>query len=293
MFINACGKEGMVPDFRAAICAVASAAMLLTLLTAQAQTPRESLNQYVSEIQKNPNDTVLREKIIQLARSMKPAPIVPKEAERFMIRGAMAVKTAKDANDYKDAVAEFEKATLAAPWLANAYYNLGIAQEKAGVLVEAMGSLKLYLLAAPDAADANNVEKLIIEIEYRQEKAAKQSSPEAIAEKKQNEFDAWLKKLDGRRYTCTEFRGALGVIDISGKVLVLGNIGPRPTGPDGYSEVRRLDIHGREISHSTPQNEGVFPVETIFMISEAGDRIIERRRFRDGHDLDFVYVWQR
>ena len=34
---------------------------------------------------------------------------------------------------FKDAAAEFEKATLVALWMANAYYNLGVAQDKAGI----------------------------------------------------------------------------------------------------------------------------------------------------------------
>ncbi len=78
-----------------------------------------------------------------------------------------------------------EKATLSAPWLANAYYNLGVAQDKAGLYAAAIRSLKLYVLAEPNAPDIRSVEKLIDEIEYKQEKAAKESSPAVIAEKKQ------------------------------------------------------------------------------------------------------------
>ncbi len=76
------------------------------------------------------------------------------------------------------------------PWLAEAYNNLGVAQDKAGLYGPAIQSLKLYLLAAPDASDAKPVKNLIYEIEYRQEKAAKEaevkareSSAEALAEK--------------------------------------------------------------------------------------------------------------
>jgi tetratricopeptide (TPR) repeat protein len=117
-----------------------------------------------------------------------------------MNRGAAAAKSAKDANDFKDAVAEFEKATLSAPWMANAYYNLGVAQDKAGMYSNAVRSLKLYLVAAPNAPDTKNVEKLIDEIEYRQEKAAKESSPAAVAAKKQQTYEEWLRSLDGARF---------------------------------------------------------------------------------------------
>lgn len=186
----------------ASIGALLLAATLLALLPAQAQTssPQETLNQYISDIQKNPNEYALREKIIRHVQTMKPAPATPREAERSMNRGAAAVKSAKDANDFKDAVAEFEKATLSAPWLANAYYNLGVAQDKAGLYAAAIRSLKLYVLAEPNAPDIRSVEKLIDEIEYKQEKAAKESSPATIATKQQNAYEVWLNGLDGARF---------------------------------------------------------------------------------------------
>ncbi len=180
---------------------------------AHAQTPssQETLRQYVSELQKNPNDNALREKIIRHVGTMKKAPAIPEEAERFMARGAAAVRTAKDANDFNDAVAEFEKATLAAPWLASAYYNLGVSQEKAGMYAGAIRSLRLYLLASPDASDAKQVKNLIYEIEYRQEKAAKEASPEAAAAKQQNAYDTWLRSLDGARFIAAPMEdGSIG-----------------------------------------------------------------------------------
>jgi len=156
-----------------------------------------TLNQYISDLQKNPNDYALREKIIKFVQEMKQKPAISREAERFMNRGAAAVKSAKDANDFKDAVAEFEKATLAAPWLASAYYNLGVAQDKAGLYAAAIRSLKLYVLAEPNAPDIRSVEKLIDEIEYRQEKATKETSAEAIAERPENKQEEVLRSLQG------------------------------------------------------------------------------------------------
>jgi hypothetical protein len=74
----------------------------------QAQTPQQTLNQYISDLQKNPNDNALREKIIKHVQTMKPAPAIPEEAERYMARGAAAAKGAKNPNDFKDAVREFK-----------------------------------------------------------------------------------------------------------------------------------------------------------------------------------------
>lgn len=176
------------------------AVLLLGSATVQAQTPQQTLNQYIADLQKNPNDYALREKIIRHVQTMRPVPAVPEEAERRMARGSAAVKGAKNEKDFQDAALEFEKASLAAPWLPAVYYNLGITQDKAGKYKEAIQSLKLYLLAAPDASDAKAVKTLIYEIEYRQEKAAKESSPAAVAAKKQQTYAEWLRSLDGARF---------------------------------------------------------------------------------------------
>ena len=151
----------------------------------EAQYPQQTLNQYIADLQKNPSDYALREKIIKHVQTMKQKPAIPEEAERRMARGSAAVKGAKNEKDFQDAAVEFEKAFLAAPWLPAVYYNLGITQDKAGKYREAMQNLKLYLGAAPDASDTKAVRGLIYEIEYRQEKAARESSPAAVAAKKQ------------------------------------------------------------------------------------------------------------
>ncbi len=171
--------------------------MGISVSIAQAQSPQQTLNQYISDLQKNPNDYALREKIIKHVQTMKPKPVIPEEAERYMARGAAAVKGAKTEKDFQDAAAEFEKASLTAPWLAAAYYNLGITQDKASKYKEAIQSLKFYLLAAPEASDAKAVKTLVYEIEYRQEKATKETSAEAIAERPKNKQEEFIRSLQG------------------------------------------------------------------------------------------------
>jgi len=276
---------------------------------AQSSNPQQTLNQYVADLQKNPNDYALREKIIRHVQGMKPAPAIPRDAERFMNRGAAAAKSAKDANDFKDAVAEFEKATLAAPWMANAYYNLGVAQDKAGMYSNAIRSLKLYLVAAPNAPDAKNVEKLIDEIEYRQEKAAKEPSRQAAPVSQQTAFEDLLKKINGRRYfyPLPGQNGYAKTLDVSGRYLLLGLIVPPghagrndPGGfisyanrPDG-----RYEIRGRETTVKIPYTDippvKEWTVETTYIISENGDRITERNLFNTGRvGNDMIHVWRQ
>ena len=160
---------------RRSLAALAIFVLIFALMTpVQAQSPQETFDQYISDLQKDPHDYALREKIITLVQGMTQKPAIPEDAERYMARGTAAAKGAKNKEDFKDAAREFKKATLVTPWLANAYYNLGVAQDGAGMYTAAIKNLKLYLFAVPNAADAK---KLIYEIEYRQEKAAKESNP--------------------------------------------------------------------------------------------------------------------
>jgi len=174
--------------------------VLLTLATvAHAQSPREQLQQMVEQLQKNPSDNSLREKIIRLAQEIKPPPAVPEEAERHMGYGTAAFMGAKSLADYKESVKAFEQATLAAPWYGEAYFNLGMAQDKAENYEAALRSLNLARLALPDSKD---IKALIYQVEYRNKKA---HSPEVVAGREREKdgakvFQAYV----GRRYVCQE-----------------------------------------------------------------------------------------
>ena len=139
----------------------------------------EIFDQSVADLQKNPGDKVLREKIIKLALTMKPAPTVPEDAERNMARGVVFFTKAMDKAGYLKAIVEFEAATNTAPWLDKAYYNLGVAQEKAGMFKEAISSLKLYLLADPNAKNAREVRNQIYMLEASAEEALAPPGPAA------------------------------------------------------------------------------------------------------------------
>ena len=121
--------------------------VLILATPAYADSPREQLQQMVVQLQKSPGDNALREKIIKLAREIKPAPAVPEEAERRMMRGTAALEGVKSVADYRNAAIEFEQATLAAPWYGDAYFNLGVAQDKAENYEAAFAASSLrYLL---------------------------------------------------------------------------------------------------------------------------------------------------
>jgi tetratricopeptide (TPR) repeat protein len=288
-----------------------SALLISSSALTQTASPQQTLNQYVTEMQSNPNDTALRGKIISLALTMNPPPEVPAEARRHMARGVAAVEDAKTPGDFKDACNEFEQAATLAPWLANAYRNLAIAQDKTGLYDESLASLRLYLLTRPSPADADWAEDLKAKVEYRKEKAAKakeeENSPQAVAAREQNSFEELLRKIDGRRYypTTRDQLVSVGcayfVVDIRGKYLVGGWLGRRYGGCNGeysiYTEYWRTEIRGRVISHSETGQSHSGPVldEETFTISEYGDTIAFHATLSGGVNStrDGLYRWQR
>jgi hypothetical protein len=178
--------------------------LAVTQLKAQDSTnnsPRDQLRQLTTQLQQSPDDQTLREKIINLAETVSPAPVLPEEAGRRMARGVTAFKEAKSASDYKDAVVEFEKAALAAPWYADAYYNLGQARAKAEDYGGASASLKLYLLAAPGAKDAADAKTLMYEMEYKQEKADKERSAAQANAQQQAQSQQLVETFRGTWYS--------------------------------------------------------------------------------------------
>jgi len=168
---------------------------------AQSLSSQETLNQYVADLQKNPDDQALRENIIKLVVTINPKPITPQGAVMHEGAAEFAIKHAKTAADFADAAKEYEQALLSAPWSAQDYFNCGVAYEKAEQYDAAVKNFNLYLVAAPGAKDTNDVLKRIGGLEYAANKAAKESSPEAVAAKQETDYAQWLKNLDGARYT--------------------------------------------------------------------------------------------
>lgn len=132
--------------------------------------PREDFDRLVQEAQAAPADDKLRERIIAAALALKPVPAVPAEARRHFVRAQAAVEMAKAEQEFAEAASEFEKGLRIAPWHADAYYNLGLVQEKAGQFLAASRNLKLYLQAAPNAAERQSVQDRIIALEYKHER---------------------------------------------------------------------------------------------------------------------------
>ena len=175
------------------------------------QSPPEQLKQLIADLQKNPDDFALREKIIKHVQTMKPAPEIPQEAKRPFIKGVTFVKEATSAADYDLAIKAFSEALLLAPWWPEAYYNLALAQEAAGKFDDGIRSIKLYLLTNPK--DKEEAENRMYAMEAKKEKAQKETAAKKKEEEAKPDFSGVWKKvtlaweykflISGREFTIT------------------------------------------------------------------------------------------
>ena len=173
-----------------------SMAFIVLASGAYGQSPREQLSQMVGQLQKTSGDNDLRERIVKLGASIKPA--IPEEARRPFVRAATALKDAKTEPEYTRAILLYREALTIAPWWGDAYYNLAKAQELRGDFHEAMESLKFFIHAAPPTADTRQAQDQIYALEERSlRKTAEANSPEARGAMQKAKDDNLLKSLEG------------------------------------------------------------------------------------------------
>lgn len=193
---------------------------------AQTATPQQTLLQYVSDLQKSPSDDALRQKIIALVQTM---PVKPKPSEDVLEavgRASYAIKNATSDADFATAAEAFGKASQLAPWVTEYYFNQGVAYEKAKRFDDAIAAFHWYLIADPNAKDADQVRERIGGLKYAKEKAVEEqskrqqeeqqqaweASPEGRAAKERD----FVKSLDGAQY----FWGPYRKIEIRGYTVI-------------------------------------------------------------------------
>lgn len=186
-------------------------AFVLNLTAIALAAPQDEFNQLMADIQKNPDDFALREKIIKLVQGMTPQPAIPQEARRPFMKGITFVKEATSAADYDLAIKAFSEALLLAPWWPEAYYNLALAQEAAGKFDDGIRSIKLYLLTNPK--DKEEAENRMYAMEAKKEKAQKETAAKKKEEEAKPDFSGVWKKvtlaweykflISGREFTIT------------------------------------------------------------------------------------------
>lgn len=119
----------------------------------------------------------LRQNIFALATKLSPRPAIPDDAQRYFFGSQAALEEWKDNGDtakLDDAVEQLNEALRIAPWWPEAYFNRGLVLEDRGRYADAVESFKLYLLAAPNASDAQQVKQKIYMLEYKVREAEAQ-----------------------------------------------------------------------------------------------------------------------
>ena len=149
------------------------AGLLAACICVCAATPREQFAQMLDLLQKTPRDDGLREDIVRRAQQLKPAPVIPEEARRALVRGNTALDEATGADDYARAAKHYEDATALAPWWGAAYLNLARARELQLDYVSAQRSLKIYLLTVVSPEEARKAQDYLYALEDKQERADK------------------------------------------------------------------------------------------------------------------------
>ncbi len=190
--------------------------VLMLMNAVYAESPREQLKQMVAQLQKNPSDSALREKTINLAQKLKPAPAMPEEARRHFVKAVTLQKDAKSPEDYDLPIQEYRQALLLAPWWSDAYFDLASALELKQQYPEAIQNLKFSILANPEGSEARAAQDKVYALEAKSEKQKKEKSEqEAVARAEEAKYGwllgQWKKQecLDMPQYnvnTCTDSR---------------------------------------------------------------------------------------
>lgn len=165
---------------------------LMLASSANAESPRVQLKQMVDQLQTNPADDALREKIIKLAQKLKPIPTIPEGARRAFVRGNTAFSEAKEQDDYARAVQRYEEAIAIAPWWGDPYFNLAKAQEMQQQYSLAIRSIKLFILTAPPVADVRKAQDYSYVLEDKQDKLTKERSEQEAAARADEEKYGWM-----------------------------------------------------------------------------------------------------
>ncbi|MCL4315410.1 MAG: tetratricopeptide repeat protein [Gammaproteobacteria bacterium] len=200
---------------------------------------REALSHYTVALQAvaegSEKNQQLRERILLIARKIKPPIATPDEALRFEGRAEAAIQEAKNAQDYLNGAKEYEAALKIAPWNANYYFNLGVVLDKAGKYPEAIQSFKLYLIGAPNSPDSKDVAKRIAGLEYKIEQ---QTSPQAQAAREQQEFEALKRSLEGAVFRGPSHGSSWPEVRVRNDEIAYGIVDTDPESVRSYPEYR-------------------------------------------------------
>ena len=157
-------KRQQMQTFLLAAVETNAAAANASATAAGSPTAANSLGPLLAEFKGHSDNEIVRAAIINLA--LKQHPPVPAEAEAAAGRASYIFKNSTSTEDKLRAAKEFIAAIELAPWVANYYFNLCTVLEKTPYAAQALHACKLYLVAAPNAADAGEMKQRIAGLQY-------------------------------------------------------------------------------------------------------------------------------
>jgi tetratricopeptide (TPR) repeat protein len=276
--------------FTAVLKIIAIAVLPLLAAFPAAAQPTTDFQQAVAAYQQSPSDAAA-ERVIKLAAAMDQAPPIPEEAREPFVMGQTMFKSAKSPNDFAMAGREFGEAVHVAPWWPEAHYNRALALEAAGDYPGGIAALRLYLLFKLPDAEARTAQDKIYALKAKQKMAeqekemaeaqARESSPEAVAAREQEQF---LRKVDGAQYRFDWNNTNYSTIEIrNGTVLTEMYFGNSYGQWTHHPETVTFELNGKRLRGFL---HGVACPTLTGVISEDGSIITI-------HDGNFVKVYNR
>ncbi len=170
---------------KASIITLMLAAFIIPPQLVFSSDSRKTFDRLVSELRDNPSDKVLRKKIIEMALDMESRPAKPEEVKILKGKAAYQIKIASNEREVLAAVETYRSALALAPWDSSGYYNLAVAEQRAGLPTEAIEDFRWYIMASPGADDHGKVLAKIGALEVEQE--AKKKEYEAAVEQQKRD----------------------------------------------------------------------------------------------------------
>lgn len=113
----------------------------------------------------------LATKLFAAARLVSPPPPVPRAAQDHADRAESFIRLAQDRRGFAKAADELSLALDTAPWWSEAWFNYGLALEKAGDPAGAAAALGRFLEAEPGSPQAGEIRKKMVDLQIAQELA--------------------------------------------------------------------------------------------------------------------------
>jgi len=129
---------------------------------------RAELATDLASFQSNPSDVTLRSKILELSKSLNPAPAISQLAQDDYAKATAQMASAASTDDFETVAQMFEQVAVQAPWYADAYVNAASAYAKANEYEGARRNLVLYFAAVRPGTDTLSAEQLRRSLDHKQ-----------------------------------------------------------------------------------------------------------------------------